>query len=106
MALYDEWLRTRKITEEYTTGQVCEQVVKPATAEKKLSYVNYVKDILKRTGEVANATEFVSHAWRYKYSSGQDARARPQAVSMILCFLLRASLSVSCLSTCSSRNHV
>ncbi|KAK3288827.1 hypothetical protein CYMTET_3707 [Cymbomonas tetramitiformis] len=50
---------------QYTTAEVCEKIVKLATAEIKCSYVELLRDKGRRLGP---ATVFVSHAWRYLFS--------------------------------------
>jgi hypothetical protein len=56
-----------------TTGDVCMHLVKPATASRQCSFVDYLRS--EDASLVGEATHFVSHAWKYDF----------EMVSEILC---------------------
>ena len=48
-----------------TTGDVCMHLVKPATASRQCSFVDYLRS--EDASLVGEATHFVSHAWKYDF---------------------------------------
>ena len=54
---------------ELTTTQVCDRIIKPATAERRCAYSTLLAGRSDAAGRplVAKATVFVSHAWSYRF---------------------------------------
>ena len=57
-----------------TTSEVCNGLIKPRTEEKQCAYVDTLPSDL-----VADATVFVSHAWRYDLADSVDVMEQYEA---------------------------
>lgn len=78
-----------QVSPELTTTDLCMKVVKPLTAERKCSMVDWLagsdKGELERVGltsdDLGDATVFVSHAWSMRFADTVEALSRYEAAS-------------------------
>eukprot|EP00808_Paulinella_micropora_P011923 g3054.t1 len=74
LATYQRW-EAAGLAADATTDDVVRDLVKPATADQKCSYVELLarsQDPQDRAG-VATATVFLSHAWKYRFKQVMEA---------------------------------
>eukprot|EP00808_Paulinella_micropora_P018779 g80800.t1 len=77
LATYQRWHAAGRLAAGATTDDVVRDLVKPATADQKCSYVELLarsQDPQDRAG-VATATVFLSHAWKYSFKNVVEAIA-------------------------------
>eukprot|EP00808_Paulinella_micropora_P011372 g70050.t1 len=77
LATYQRWEAAGRLAAGATTDDVVRDLVKPATADRKCSYVELLarsQDPQDRAG-VATATVFLSHAWKYTFKQVVEAIA-------------------------------
>eukprot|EP00808_Paulinella_micropora_P027490 g51323.t1 len=77
LATYQHWEAAGLLAAGATTDDVVRDLVKPATADQKCSYVELLarsQDPQDRAG-VATATVFLSHAWKYTFKQVVEAIA-------------------------------
>eukprot|EP00808_Paulinella_micropora_P000346 g22476.t1 len=77
LATYQRWHAAGRLVAGTTTDDVVRDLVKPATADQKCSYVELLarsQDPQDRAG-VATATVFLSHAWKYSFKNVVEAIA-------------------------------
>eukprot|EP00808_Paulinella_micropora_P032310 g52520.t1 len=77
LATYQRWHAAGRLVAGTTTDDVVRDLVKPATADQKCSYVELLarsQDPQDRAG-VATATVFLSHAWKHSFKNVVEAIA-------------------------------
>ncbi len=60
-----------RVPAEYTTKDVCDKIIIPETDSLKCAFVDLLKGTNDENGRplIGQATVFVSHAWKFKFSS-------------------------------------
>jgi hypothetical protein len=77
LSFLDEFLDEcggRSALEDLTTTEVCEKFIKPVTESSESSYCEFLREL--KHEAVAEATVFISHAWKYKFLEVVDSLAQ------------------------------
>ena len=56
-----------------TTEDINNEIQKPLTSTKKVSYCDYLKEKNPQSAKIKKANVFISHAWQYKFLDVVDA---------------------------------